>query len=66
VRPKAKGKQLTVEERFALFDDNTKWLDQLQAAALKKAKIEGTRITRQNRGWTREELDQDRGFPRRH
>ena len=66
VRKKAKaGRELTVEERLALFDDNTKWLDELQADQLKEANAKGTRITRENRGWTREELyDDDRGLPR--
>lgn len=58
--------KLTVEERLAVFDDNTKWLDQVQADQLKKVKTNSTRITRQNRGWTREELYGDRGLPRRH
>ena len=72
VRRKAKnGQQLTVEERLALFDDNTKWLDEIQAEELKEAKTKGTRITPENRGWTREELYNDdrglpRGYPRRH
>jgi AbrB family looped-hinge helix DNA binding protein len=63
---KARSQPLTVEERLALFDENTKWLDELQAEQLKEAKITGTRITRENRGWTREELYEDRGYPRRH
>ena len=63
------GQQLTVEERLALFDDNTKWLDELQAEALKEAKAKGTRTTHEGRGWTREDLYNDerglpRGFPR--
>ncbi|HME34819.1 MAG TPA: AbrB/MazE/SpoVT family DNA-binding domain-containing protein [Candidatus Sulfotelmatobacter sp.] len=72
VRRKAKpGHQLTVEERLALFDANTKWLDEIQAEELKEAKVKATRITRENRGWTREELYNDdrglpRGYPRRH
>jgi hypothetical protein len=66
LRRKARaGYQLTVEERLELFDANTKWLDELQAEQLKEAKAKGTRITRENRGWTREELyDDDRGLPR--
>ena len=66
VRRKAKtGQQLTVEERLALFDANTKWLDEIQAEELKEAAAKGTRITRENRGWTREELyNDDRGLPR--
>jgi AbrB family looped-hinge helix DNA binding protein len=72
VRRRAKtSHELTTAERLALFDANTKWLDELQADQLKEAKAKGTRITRENRGWTREELyDNDqglpRGFPRRH
>ena len=72
VRHKAKtGHELTTEERLALFDANTKWLDELQAEQLKEAKAKGTRLTRETRGWTREELYDDergvpRGFPRRH
>jgi AbrB family looped-hinge helix DNA binding protein len=63
--------ELTVEERLALFDANTKWLDELQADQLNEAKAQGTRLTRDNRGWTREDLYNDdrglpRGFPRRH
>jgi AbrB family looped-hinge helix DNA binding protein len=65
------GLQLSAEERLALFDANTKWLDELQAKQLKHAKAKDTRHTRQNRGWTREDLYNDdrglpRGFPRRH
>jgi AbrB family looped-hinge helix DNA binding protein len=67
VRRKAKaGHELTTAERLALFDANTKWLDELQAGQLKHAKAKGTRLTRESRGWTREELYEDRGFPRRH
>ena len=62
-------RQLTTEERLALFDSNTKWLDELQAEELEAAKAKGTRITRETRGWTREDLYNDerglpRGFPR--
>jgi len=66
VRRKARaGHQLTTAERLALFDANTKWLDELQADQLKEAKAKGTRTTRENRGGTREELyDDDRGLPR--
>jgi bifunctional DNA-binding transcriptional regulator/antitoxin component of YhaV-PrlF toxin-antitoxin module len=72
VRRKAKaGHELTTEERLALFDANMDRIDKLQAEQLKKAKKKGTRITRENRGWTREELYEDerglpRGFPRGH
>jgi bifunctional DNA-binding transcriptional regulator/antitoxin component of YhaV-PrlF toxin-antitoxin module len=66
VRRKAKaGDELTTEERLALFDANTKWLDKLQAEQLREAKAKGTRVTRETRGWTREELyNDDRGLPR--
>jgi len=57
------GQQLTVEERLALFDEGTKRLDELQAEELKKN--QGGRVTRETRGWTREDLyDDDRGLPR--
>jgi AbrB family looped-hinge helix DNA binding protein len=66
VRRKAKaGQHLTAEERVALFDANTKWLDEIQADQLRKAKAKGTRPTRESRGWTREDLyNDDRGLPR--
>jgi AbrB family looped-hinge helix DNA binding protein len=70
VRRKAtSGHELTTDEKLALFDANTKWLDELQAEELKKN--QGNRVTRENRGWTREELYEDerglpRGFPRGH
>ena len=66
VRRKAKaGHELTTKERLALFDANTKWLDELQADQLKEAKAKGTRLARETRGWTREELyNDDRGLPR--
>ena len=60
------GHELTVEERLALFDANMDRIDRLQAAELQEAKAKGTRVTRENRGWTREEIYEDRGFPRRH
>jgi AbrB family looped-hinge helix DNA binding protein len=72
VRRKAKtGHELTTEEKLALFDANTKWLDELQAHQLREARAKGTSLTRENRGWTREELYEDerglpRGFPRGH
>jgi AbrB family looped-hinge helix DNA binding protein len=66
VRKARAGQQLTTEERLALFDANTKWLDELQADQLNEAKAKGTRVTRETRGWTREEIYEDRGFPRRH
>jgi len=66
-RRKAKaGHELTTAERLALFDANMERVDKLQAEKLKEARAKGTRITRENRGWTREELYEDRGFPRRH
>lgn len=67
VRRKAKaGHELSTAERLALFDANTKWLDELQAGQLNYAKAKGTHSTRETRGWRREELHEDRGFPRRH
>jgi bifunctional DNA-binding transcriptional regulator/antitoxin component of YhaV-PrlF toxin-antitoxin module len=65
-RRKAKaGHKLTVDERLALFDANTKWLDELQAEQLNQAEAKATRLTRETRGWTREELyDDERGLPR--
>ena len=53
-------------ERLALFDENTKWLDQLQSEDLKRLKGGNIRTTRENRGWTRDELYRDRGLPGRH
>lgn len=66
VRRKARsGHELTTDERVELFDANTKWLDEIQAEELKEAQAKGTRISRENRGWTREELyNDDRGLPR--
>ncbi|HLW84395.1 MAG TPA: AbrB/MazE/SpoVT family DNA-binding domain-containing protein [Candidatus Sulfotelmatobacter sp.] len=72
VRHKAKSvHELTVKERLAVFDANTKWLDELQADQLNEAKAKGSHLTRENRGWTREDLYNDdrglpRGYPRRH
>lgn len=72
LRGKAKaGQELTTDEKLALFDANTKWLDELQTDQLKEAKAKCTRTTPENRGWTREELYEDerglpRGFPRGH
>lgn len=66
VRRQAKaGHELSVEERLALFDANMERIDKLQAEELKEAKTKGARITRENRGWTREDLyNDDRGLPR--
>ncbi len=63
LRRKARaGHQLTVGERVELFDANMKWLDELQAEQLSEARAKGTR---ENRGWTRDELyNDDRGLPR--
>jgi AbrB family looped-hinge helix DNA binding protein len=67
VSHKAKrGHELTPEEKVALFDANTKWIDELQANQLAEAEKSGHRTTRENRGWTREDIYEDRGFPRRH
>jgi AbrB family looped-hinge helix DNA binding protein len=68
VRAEAKiGHKLTTEERLALFDAGMERVDKLQAEELKKN--QGKRPTREERGWTREELYNDdqglpRGFPR--
>jgi AbrB family looped-hinge helix DNA binding protein len=62
VRHKARaGHQLTAKERLAMFDEAMTRVDRLQAKELKK--YAGMKITRENRGWTREDL-YDRGFPR--
>ena len=66
VRRKAKAGELTAKERLARFDANTKWLDELQASRLTANGAKPMHITRENRGWTREDLYEDRGFPRRH
>ena len=63
---KGRRGEATAAERLALFDENTKWLNKLQSEELRRLKEKGTRITRENRGWTREELYGDRGLPRRH
>jgi AbrB family looped-hinge helix DNA binding protein len=65
VKSEAKA-DLNVQKRLALFDENTTWLDELQAEELRYWKSNEKRITRENRGWTREELYGDRGLPRRH
>ena len=65
VRNKTKT-ELKPDELLSLFDENTRWLDELQAEDLKDSKGKDVRLTRENRGWTREELYEDRGFPRRH
>ena len=68
VRRKANtGRELSTEERLALFDAGMKRVDELQAEELKKN--QGNRLTRENRGWTREDIYNDerglpRGFPR--
>jgi len=59
------GQKLNAEERLALFDANTRWMDELQAEQLDEAKAKGTKLTRENRGWTREALyEPPRGLPR--
>jgi AbrB family looped-hinge helix DNA binding protein len=65
VRNKTKT-ELKPDELLLLFDENTRWLDELQAEELRASKAKDVRLTRENRGWTREELYEDRGFPRRH
>jgi AbrB family looped-hinge helix DNA binding protein len=65
VRRKAKaGQQLTAEERVALFDANMERIDRLQAEQLKEARESNAPSMREKRSWTREELYEDRGFPR--
>jgi len=65
VRRKAKaGQQLTAEERVALFDANMERVDRLQAEQLKEARESNAPSMREKHGWTREELYEDRGFPR--
>jgi bifunctional DNA-binding transcriptional regulator/antitoxin component of YhaV-PrlF toxin-antitoxin module len=59
-KPKT-ANELTAEERLELFDAAMRRVDKIQAEELRKNK--GNRITRENRGWTREEL-YDRGFSR--
>lgn len=55
--------QLTTEERLALFDAGMERVDKLQAEELKAN--QGKRPTREERGWTREDLyNDDRGLPR--
>jgi AbrB family looped-hinge helix DNA binding protein len=72
VRRKVKtGQELTREERLALFDANMARIDNLQTKQLREAINNDLQITRENRGWTREELYDDerglpRGFPRGH
>lgn len=63
---KGQKTEATAAERLAFFDENTRWLNELQSEALRRSKKKGMRITRENRGWTREELYEDRGLPRRH
>jgi AbrB family looped-hinge helix DNA binding protein len=63
--------ELTPEERLVSFDENTRWLNEVQADQLREARMKGTHLTRGNRGWTRDDLYnlQDglsRGLPRRH
>jgi AbrB family looped-hinge helix DNA binding protein len=67
VREKSRsGHELTVEERLALFDANMERVDRLQSAELKTLPEKKTGTAAERRGWTREELYGDRGFPRRH
>ena len=63
VRRKAKSsRQLTAQERVALFDEGTRRLDKLQAEELKRNR---NKPASANRGWTREDLYNDeRGLPR--
>jgi len=54
------GHALTLEEKLALFDQDTASLDATQASALKNAAE--SENGPKDRGWTREEL-YTRGFP---
>jgi hypothetical protein len=57
------GLRLTIEERLEVFDANTRWPDELQAKQLSEAKAKATRITRENRRWTRQDVYENvRGF----
>jgi len=57
------GPELTTEERLALFDAGMKRVDELQAEELRQN--QGKRPTREERGWTRDDLyNDDRGLPR--
>jgi AbrB family looped-hinge helix DNA binding protein len=64
VRSKAKtGHELTTEERLALLEAGMKRVDELKAEELKQ--YQGKRPSREERGWTREDLyNDDRGLPR--
>jgi AbrB family looped-hinge helix DNA binding protein len=64
VRRKAQaGHELTTEEKLALFDAGTKRLNELHAEEL--TENQRNRVTRETRGWTREDLyNDDRGLPR--
>lgn len=63
VRQKAKnGQELSREERLALFDEATKRRSEHEKSILSgKPRPEAPKS---GRGWTREELYEDRGFPR--
>ncbi len=63
VRQKARGEhELTIEEKLALFDANMKRADKIQAGEPEEARRKTP--AEQKRGWTREELYEDRGYPR--
>ena len=65
VRRKARaGQQLSAEERMALFEANMERVDRLQAEQMKEARESNAPSMREKRGWTREELCEDRGFRR--
>jgi AbrB family looped-hinge helix DNA binding protein len=54
IRPRDAVPRLSVEQRLALFDATTAWLD----------KRKRPRSRAKDRGWTREELYGDRGLAR--
>ena len=65
VRRKARaGQQLSAEEGMALFEANMERVDRLQAEQMKEARESNAPSMREKRGWTREELCEDRGFRR--
>jgi hypothetical protein len=49
---------------MALFEANMERVDRLQAEQMKEARESNAPSMREKRGWTREELYEDRGFRR--
>lgn len=59
----------SVNDWLASFKENVRWLNELQAGELEDARAKPAHLTRETRGWTREDLYNDerglpRGFPR--